>query len=316
MSIVRSIRFLSDGYLRNFGNVPDTEENIVTTVALEMPDDGGICPIKLNEEWPTSIILDASMHPAKIKQHTVLIRQEDNVSLGKNSIYENPHFDSCSTFKNNRLFCSKILILFEKTGEYFCDGQSQSFMDEFFGEYFFVPSNTASVIADSSRNKKVVLFEKKFPTAESGDIIEKYTRGSGASKFLQMEGISGRAPYHFYAYGGFYEYGTHPQNMESCVFHSTAEGRASCIYLSKLSGLKKLGIDPDSKVNMLNDARAIFMHTFTISQKMTLYEELKNGGCKIQLTNNCSGRSRTYGSSGLIHTPGTNLIRINFIALD
>ncbi|MDR3156049.1 MAG: hypothetical protein LBT90_03035 [Holosporaceae bacterium] len=314
MSIVRGIRFLSDGYVRDFCDVPDTEENMETTVTLETHDDGSICPIKLVEEWPASIILDASMHPIKIKQQAVLERFEDNGSLGKNSIYNNPRIDSCSTFKNSRLFCSKLVVLFEKAGEYFCNGRSQFFMGESFNEYSLIFGNGTPVSATSSKNNNTVLFEKKFQTTESSSIVEKYTRGT--NKFLQTEGVSGRAQYRFYAYGGHYEYGAHPQNIESCVFHSTSEGHASCIYLSKLSGLKKIGIDPDNKTNMLNDAKAIFMHTFTPSQKMTLYEEIKNNGCKMQLNNNYSAKSCTYGSNGLLHISNTNLMRINFIPMD
>jgi hypothetical protein len=314
MSLVRGIRFLSSGYARDFSAVPDSEENIATSITLETQDDGGTYFVKLNEEWPMSIILDARMHPLKIKQQTVLERLEDNISLGKNNIYENPRFDSDSSFKNSRLFCAKIIVFFEKTGEYFLGSKNQSFMGESFDEYSLVLDNVGGTASTSSGSNHPVLFEKKFPIAEVGSIVEKYVRGSG--KFLQTEGASGRAQYRFYPYGGFYEYGAHPQSMESCVFHSTSEGRSSCIHLSKLSGLKKFGINPDNKVNVLNESKVIFMHTFTTSQKMTLYDEIKNNGCKIQLTSNRSGRSCAYVSSGLLHIPNTDLIRINFIPLD
>jgi hypothetical protein len=299
MYLIRGIRSLSSGYAHDFINIPETEENVKSHVALET-EDNECTYVKFSATWPSKIVLDAQMIPSKIPSAGIFAeRYENDVSLGKNFLYTSPIIHQKSGITSPRAFCSKITIKFEGSGEYSFCGEHKSFFDDSFDEYKINIEND-------------VLFEKDFLVLNA-PIIEKLTRKIG--EHPTIDETNERVPYRVYPYGGFYEFGAHPQEIESCVFQISSEESKSSIKLWKLGAFfVKYGADPTINSIVDDGNNFIGIENFSASQKMTLYDELKNGSCKILLENTVTKEIHEYKSAGIYHRLNTSLVRINFRA--
>jgi hypothetical protein len=155
------------------------------------------------------------------------------------------------------------------------------------------------------------MFEKDFLTLND-PVIEKFKIKGGEAALLKN--TSQRAPHCLYPYGGFYEYGAHPQEVESCVFHINSAGsKTSAIKIWKLNAfLARCGIDPTADGVLEGGTPFVGVKNFSQSQKMSLYDELRNGLCKISLTNLITAENVVYESYGTSHVPNTDLITISF----
>jgi hypothetical protein len=127
MSLIRGMRSLSYGYARDFIPVPETEENILSCVTLESDSEEVECSVKVANAWPDFISLNARMIPSKILSDAVAERFENGRSLGKNQIYLSPIIYHNSSLKNPNSFCSKVVIRFENSGEYFMNHKKIAF---------------------------------------------------------------------------------------------------------------------------------------------------------------------------------------------
>jgi hypothetical protein len=298
MSLIRGIRSISYGYTRDFASTPDSEENQALPLTLESADD--CCHVKLANVWPHLILLNAAMAPAKITSSATVERIQDGRSFGKNAIYQSPLIYRLSSIKNPNSFCAGLILNFENFGEYNIDSQKNNFVGKIFEEY-----ELKFAKADN------VLFEKKFLTSTEGIIQERYVGKD--SPFLLIDGTRDRAPCKIYPYGGFYEYGAHPRQVESCVFQISSGDSTSAIKISSLTTLKGNGVDPTKNTVMGDGTIFVGIDNFTPSQTMNLYDELKGGCCKIQLMNRITKKVCAYRSNGCAHVANTNLISICFI---
>jgi hypothetical protein len=122
------------------------------------------------------------------------------------------------------------------------------------------------------------------------------------------------APYRIYAYGGFYEHGSHPHEIESCVFQINSGNSTSAIKIWKFSAFRqKCGFDATMDKDMGNGVAFIGIKNFSPSNKATLYDELIGGACNIKLSNKLTEEIAVYKSNGVFHIQNTDLIKINFI---
>ncbi|GHU12714.1 hypothetical protein FACS189449_06890 [Alphaproteobacteria bacterium] len=300
MFLSKGIRSISKGYIRDFTEVHDTEENIKSSVTLEMGNDN--CMVKLLDSWPDSVSLNASISCEKIESSAFVERIENSKSLGKNSIYKSPIIDGNSGIKNHNSFCSKVTIFFENSGEYITENERNIFFDRSFDDY----------VMDFEK-KDNILFEKDFMTV-GAPIIEKYVSALG--EFLRDEGSSGKASLKIYPYGGFYEYGTHPKNIELCVFQTAADSKITSIIINQMTTLISHGINPFADQLLKSGTPFVGLKGIKEEQKTNLYDDIKNGLCTIALKDVTNGDSKSYKSSSLIHIQNTNLITINFIRND
>lgn len=297
MRITRGIRALSEVYDRDFGDVPDTEENISVGVMLETEDESGV--VKLADLWPDFISLNAVMSPTAIVSGATVERLECGKNLGKINLYHGPKIDPQSHISNVSSCCSKITVDFENTGRYGLDGVVVNFCGKSFDDY---------EIKFPSKH----LFEKTFLVCKDGaSLMEKYVLDS--QNGVQLEEVGGMVRGRFYPYGGFFECGIHPQQMESCVFRTTQDGKSVQLRISPIRTLQNLGIDPTGDQLVENKHKFVGVKEFTPSQKTNLYDELKSGACKIEVLDRNTGETRVFGSHSVVHAARTNLITINFI---
>ena len=299
MSLIRGIRSLSYGYARDFIPVPETEENILSYVMLESCNEGIEYDVKVANSWPDFIALNTRMIPTKVLSDVFAERFENGKSLGKNRIYLSPIIYHSSSIKNSHSFCSKIVIKFENSGEYFMNQKKHSFLNKTFDDYDLKFGAEGDY-----------LFEKNF-LISSGAVIERFTRSIG--KDTTLEGSLEKAPIRIYPYAGFYEHGAHPQEIESCAFQINSGEGASAIKIAKLSSFAKTEIDPTQNTILETGLRFIGISDFSPSQKVNLYDELLSGACTISVTNRNTKEICEYKSRGLTHIANTDLININFI---
>jgi hypothetical protein len=83
--------------------------------------------------------------------------------------------------------------------------------------------------------------------------------------------------------------------------------------VSPASVLQNSGTDPSGDIRSESVYEFAGIKDFSESQKMNLYDELKNGFCRIELLNKNTAEKIIYKSNGVFHIPQTNLITINFI---
>ncbi|MDR2268488.1 MAG: hypothetical protein LBD81_03520 [Holosporaceae bacterium] len=299
MTLSRGIRFLSKGYIRDFPILPDTEENIKQEVLLETESNEDYS-VKLACVWPENISLNASINPEKVATSTFVERFENAKSLGKNEIYKTPLIDCSSPLKNLEAFCAKIIVKFENSGEYITENKKHNFFGKYFDDYKL-----------KFEKEDNYLFEKIFPFLDGDQIIEKYVSSHG--DFLREEGSLEKAKFRIYPYSGFCEYGTHPKNMELCIFQTKANAKTTLILIHRLSALVASGINPFSDYVLKDGTPFVGIKNLQESQKSSLYDDIKNGECQVIINNIATNISQRYKSSGLTHIPGTNLITINFL---
>jgi hypothetical protein len=298
MTIIRGIRCISEGYDRDFIGVPETDENASTCVILETNNEEDFS-VKIANLWPDFISLDAAMIPTAILNASTIERVENGVNLGKMQIYNSPRIDTQSHIDNPKLCCAKIAINFENTGKYSLDSYVFSFHGASFDDYE-IQFTSASI------------FEKNFLSCPNeASILEKYTVDS--NRIPRMEHPDGAIKYQVYPYGGFFEYGAHPKQMESCIFRTSHDGRSLYLRISKISTLQSIGIDPTCDNVSEPGYRFVGVKDFSESQKINLYDELKNGACRIEVQNKSTEESCFYKSNAVVHIAKTNLISINFI---
>jgi hypothetical protein len=296
MTIIRGIRSLYEAYDHDFGDIPDTDENISVGVVLESEDESGI--VKLADLWPDFISLNAFMSPVAISSNATVERIECGKNLGKMSLYHGPKLAQQSHMNNVSGCCSKIIIDFEGIGMYGLENNVVNFYGKSFDDY---------EVRFSSEH----LFEKTFLICENDvSLTEKYVLDPKSG--IQLEYGGGMVQSRFYPYGGFFEYGAHPQQMESCVFRTSQDGKSLQLRVSSIRTLQNLGIDPTGDQLIENKHKFVGVKEFSPSQKMSLYDELKSGACKIEVTNKNTGEKCVFGSHSVAHVAKTNLITINF----
>lgn len=116
MTIARGIKALSAGYYRDFADVPDTDENLSTSVVFESKEDD--CYTATANSWPDSIILNARIAQVAIASGATIERIENSKFLGRISLYGAPKIDLQSQLQNPKSCCSRINVDFENTGKY------------------------------------------------------------------------------------------------------------------------------------------------------------------------------------------------------
>jgi hypothetical protein len=286
----RGMRALTNGYHRFFADVQDTDENLSTCIMLESKD--GDYQVAEANSWPDSILLDASLTPLEISSGAILERIEGSKFRDKIAIYNAPRIDSQSNIQNSKSCCSKITVNFENTGKYLFENEVKVFIGKDFDDY------QINFISEH-------LFKKEFLVCP--DFI---------SEIADSRGIAHENTFtkcKIYPYGGVFEYGTHPKQMESCVFRAVHDGHALYLRILPLSVLRNLGIDPIADQRAESGYQFVGVKNFTTSQKINLYDELKDGSCKIMVTNKNTNEESVYKSNAVLYTPKTNLICINFI---
>ncbi|MDR3179428.1 MAG: hypothetical protein LBT70_00830 [Holosporaceae bacterium] len=297
MFLSRGIKSISSVYIRDFTDTPDTEENIKSPIWLET--ESGDCHVKLADTWPENIRLNARLEGIKITSPILVERIENDKSLGKNDIYGSPIIHGDSDVKNPHSFWAKVVVIFENSGTYLLENEKNVFFHKSFDNY----------VMDFEK-KDDILFEKNFPTLRT-PIVEKYNSTLGGP--LYDKNSPEKASYKIYPYGGFYEYGGHPKSIELCVFQTAPHAKTTSIIVSRITTLMTKGINPFAKQILKSGTLFVGLENSPEDQKTNLYDDLKNGLCKIKLTDITTGTSTPYKSTGLTHTQNTNLITINFI---
>ena len=295
MSIIRGIRSVYKGYFRDFTPVPETEESLQPYVTLETIGDDGLSCIELSGTYPESIQLLAKIIPHKNFPSVSAEIIKNNVKLRENDIYSNPEVHQNSTITNSNIFCSKVMLQFENSGEYVFRKKNHTFFNQVFDRY---------EIKFPSKNN--ILFEKNF-LFQQDSIVEKIEQNRTSNNHPESK------LYRAYPYGGFYEHGAHPHEIESCVFHLHSGNDTSAIKIWKLSTFKsKLGFDATEDRSMQSDMKFLGVKNFNENQKMSLYDELVSGACTFTISDLIARESVTYKSNGVFHIATTNLIKINF----
>ncbi|MDR1982800.1 MAG: hypothetical protein LBQ08_03325 [Holosporaceae bacterium] len=291
MTLTRGIRALSTGYYRDFLDVPDTDENLSTYIMMESKQDN--CEVSVANAWPDSIMLNASMTSVEISSDIYMERRENAKLIAETKIYNNPKIDSQSNISNPASCCSKVVVNFENIGGYVLGKDVQNFVGKDFGDYRInLRSNC--------------LFEKEFLVSSHSisEIVDQEGAVLHEHTFAKCK---------IYPYGGFFEYGMHPQLVESCIFRAVHDGNSLSLRISPLSALRSLGIDPCEDQREESGYQFVGVKNFSEPQKITLYDELKNGACAIEITNRNTKEKSIYRSNAILHVPKTNLITINFI---
>lgn len=298
MSIVRGIRSVTCGYTRDFILVPETEERMESCLILETQSDNECLNSEIFYSFPEMINLTARIIPHKLFPSVFAERIENNISLGKNNIYETPLIHKDSPLVNKNTFCSKLTLQFENSGEYFFSKKWYHFFKKSFEEYEICFSFHDNVI-----------FEKNF-LLTSENIVEKIFKSKLSSHPSEDE----KNLYRAYPYAGFYSYGAHPHEIESCIFQINSANLHTEIKLWKLNSFKsKFGFDATIDTALEGDARFIGVKHFTGTQKLSLYEELTQGMCQFTLINLNTEEKNIYKSNNILHVSGTDLLKISFI---
>jgi hypothetical protein len=296
MTITRGIRALSQEYYRNFVEVPDTEENLSASVVLE--SDNGDCCSTLANLWPDSITLNASMNPIPIDSQAILERRKNQNFEGRISIYDGPKFDEQSMVKNSKMCCAKIIVRFENSGKFTLENKAQTFFGKDLGDYQLN-------FPDDYLWEKAFLFQQESILEITNEEGLLHHEDAGSVTFTRRK---------IYPYGGLFEYGMHPKQMESCIFYAVKDEKKSCgLRVFPLGALRNAGVDPTKNLGAESGYKFIGINNFSDSQKINLYDELKNGSCCLEVTNKNMDEKSNYKSCGVFHTPQTNLITINFM---
>ncbi|MDR2724444.1 MAG: hypothetical protein LBB25_04600 [Holosporaceae bacterium] len=289
--LIRGIRALSAGYHRHFADIPDTEENLSTEILLESKDEN--CCITTADCWPDFVMLDASLTSLKIFSNAILERSEESRFRDEIALYNYPRIDSQSNIQNFKSCCSKIIVNFENTGKYLLENEINVFVGNNFGDY------QINFLSNH-------IFEKEFLTCQNS--ISEIADQSGS---IIHEDTFAKCK--IYPYGGLFEYGMHPKQMESCVFRTVHDETSLYLRILPLSVLRSLDIDPTADQRMESGYQFVGIKDFSVSQKTNLYDEIKDGFCQIEIVNRNTNERSIYKSNAVLFMPKTNLISINFI---
>jgi hypothetical protein len=217
---------------------------------------------------------------------------------GRTSIYDDPKFDEQSLVKNSRMCCSKIVVHYENNGKYVLENNVQVFFGKNFEDY------QLNFLGDDLWEKEFLFQRESILEIMSEDGLLCHEEG-GTSTFTQRK---------IYPYGGLFEYGMHPKQMESCIFYAVQnEKKSLALRVCPLSILRNAGVNPTENLKAEIGYKFVGIKKISNSQKLSLYGELKNGACRLEITNKNTNEKSNYKSSGVFHTPQTNLITINFI---
>jgi hypothetical protein len=243
--------------------------------------------------WPDLIQLNAGITPIPITSDATVVRLQNSKLLGQTALYNSPSVDSQSQIQNPKSCYSKIIVTFENTGQYLQENELNTFIGKDFGDY------RVNLSTDC-------LFEKEFLICSEtiSEIVDQ--RG-----LLKHENTFAKCI--VYPYGGICEYGMHPQLMESCVFRAVFDGKQLYLRISPLSVMRNLGVDPIVDQRVESGYQFVGVKKFSASQTTNLYDELKNGACRISVINKNTDEESAYKSNAVLCTPKTNLISINFI---
>jgi len=287
--IIRGFRSLSRGYRPNFCAVSDTEDNVANCVMLE--SDGENALVEVADDWPEFVALEASISAQEIASTATIERIECGHSFGRMSLYHCPKIDSKSVVQS--ACCEKIQIQFENNGLFIADNETHRFIGRKFAHFAVELSSE-------------YLFEKTFQM-ESSAITEKFT----ADGRLEYEDrlVQGK----FYAYGGFYRYGVHPRQIETCVCRTVQDGREMSLRISPISELQSADIDVFQELIKCRGKEFVGIGRGSPSQKLSLYDDLKSGACSMTVKNLLTNETAKYISNAVSHISGTNIITINFI---
>ena len=136
----------------------------------------------------------------------------------------------------------------------------------------------------------------------SNSIYEKEFVVQSADKKITTQNCS-----RIFAYGGLFYNNIHPKQIESCLFRVVKVGSEMKLRISPLSYYAKHGVDIFNK-DVSQDAS-----NYNRLHRLSLYDELCLGFCKIRILNKITNENAVFKSNGVTHVNGTNLITINFI---
>ena len=285
--LIRSLRNFSHKYYNELLAREDLSDPCFDEITMETgsvkssdEDDG---------EWPTSIALNTSIHSIKIKNNNSTIsRFRDDKLKGQMQIYNNPRVLENSPITIDSIV-EKIVIKYEKSGSYIKDKARIEFFDANLG------------ICQLNLDEDDI-FEKKFAVT-CKNIIENSTKDG---IILQHNRIS---TCNLYPYGGFYTYGCHPKQIESCVFRAQVVDEFLSIKIHQLSSIHNF----DPLVDTILDSGKMICgaKNLNTSQKKSLYDEIIQGDCHIQLLK--ENKKQNYRSNAVVHIANTNMLIINFI---
>lgn len=280
--IIRSLRNITSGYHRNISPIimSDNDELIMTTSCTQ-------CKITTtDEDWPSQIVLQASIHPIQIDS-TCQITRIDNGKIFSTKLYQNPNISLQSHIKNQHICCQGIDLKFEEVGQMINDDKIATFYGHNYDGYtIHIENNT--------------LYHKSFLTSQQ-DISEIIVDGN-----LQIDGkIAQRI---IYPYGGICDPTAHPKTIESCIFYAQLENEQLALKIVPLSAINS--VDPTVDTLLPSKKYFVGVKNFQPSQVQSLYDDVKCGSCRIQISHN--SKKNVFVSDAMMHIPNTNLVYINF----
>lgn len=275
--LIRSFRKMAERYSNESHFVPSTLTPFSGEIVLETGQtDSVICT---TAQWPTSIGLRIALIATPIdKPDCILTRLYADHTQKNIAVY------------NEKSYCSQINLHYENSGFYTDDsGEKHEFFGTEFGSY--------KLQLDSDN-----IFTKDFATLNN-NIVETVSDHG----ILMADGRIASCCLH--PYGGFFEYGCHPHQMEPYIFHVQSSQNNLVLKLHRLSAIKDFCPTEDT---IQPDRRIICgVKSLSPNQCLSLYEEIIAGNCTISLSN--SDDTRAYNSNAISHIPGTNMALVNFI---
>lgn len=295
MIFIKNIRNIYDEYQKSYNMIPDTEENFLTTGNFEITPNADKNSIACSDRWPEVLVLQAEIISAPVNSPTIV--QRINVDyIGKpNYLYLKPIFSSHSVIKNPNAFCEAIRLRFSNSGEYILDNEHFKIYSKKFNEY-------------ELQLKDNIIFEKRFKVQNQEQILEKYI-STGTHALELVSDVPGVVT-HVFAYAGFFEYGSHPANIEPSIFELEIENGQTCLRVAQLSEYRRHGIDP-LKTQTAGNSTLLSSCDFSHDQSLSLYKEIKLGSVSVEITDSKNNKRRLK-SYECTHIPKTNLINVFF----
>lgn len=280
--IIRSLRNITSGYHRNIAPIvmSDNDEIIMSTSSAQ-------CHIETSDDdWPDKIVLQASIHPISI-DNSCKINRIDNGKRFCSAIYQNPNISLQSQIKNQHICCQSIELKFEEVGQMVIDDNVVTFYGHDYNGYVIhLEDNT--------------LYRKDFLTSQH-NVLEIIVDGD-----LQVDDKLAQRV--IYPYGGICDPISHPKTMESCVFYAQLENEQLALKIVPLSAINS--VDPTVDTLLPSKKYFVGIKNFLPSQVRSLYDDVKCGSCRFQISHN--SEKIVFVSDAMMHIPNTNLVYINF----